>query len=351
MIASQGTSFVGSWPYRQLLKKVFHTVHKAQGEISIQPLVESLFSLSLYNSSDFMMAGYSSDISLCNLQPEAVDQLTEELQKLIGLLTDAIATEGRAVKDPVRDLIISLIGKAHSESQSYWGESYTDLYDFCGCLADACDSVSELMTNETVTQVAAASRAVQATLETASAVGPSEGSERFRKLVVRSEYFGWKFQHSHGLSIYFPWSEPLAVENVSEIPVTATPQPGQKGLLKNENEEPQSIMDRYGAYEFNQTFRKTGSSWSDFLNSYFSVTQRDLRNGTPPEEVQALLQVGEVEHATMSTTAVSSFLEIGDHKSSSETGIAPGGDCGCSSIKNFHTQSESERTKNPGLHY
>src|SRR6185295_2534201 len=30
VIASQGTSFVGSWPYRQLLKKIFHSVKWAK---------------------------------------------------------------------------------------------------------------------------------------------------------------------------------------------------------------------------------------------------------------------------------------------------------------------------------
>jgi hypothetical protein len=104
-------------------------------------------------------------------------------------------------------------------------------------------------------------------------------------------------------------------------------------------------MDRYADYEFNRAFRKTGSSWGDFLNSYFNVTQRSLRNGTPPAEVQAMLQAGPAEAAAMGSTAVTSFLEIGDHKSSSETGVSPGGDCGCSSIKNFHTQADGRGRK------
>ncbi|HEY6232581.1 MAG TPA: clostripain-related cysteine peptidase [Pyrinomonadaceae bacterium] len=361
VMASQGTSFVGSWPYRQLLKKIFATVHDAfdtsrstgnPPAIDIQQLVEKLYSLSLYNSTDFMLAGYCADMTLCNLRPDLVDGLTTSLRTLINLLTDAtgtIPTDGKGIstvaqngnKDPIKDLIVSLIGKAHAESQSFWGESYTDLYDFCDCLQTACQSVNKAVANEALTGLVSACAAVKGKLGT---VASGDRAERFNSLVVRQEFFGWKYQYSHGLSIYFPWAEPLEVENVTETPVTIERRPGQKSVAAEGTPAARSIMERYQDYEFTQVFKKEGLSWFDFLNAYFNSTQRKLRTEDVPAPVLSLFEfAGPGEVATLNTTAATSFL---DHKASGEQGSGDnkpvpsiGSDCGCSSIKNFHTKS------------
>jgi hypothetical protein len=338
MIASQGTSYVGSWPYRQLLKKIFATVDEAEGgAIEIQQLVEKLYHLSLYNSTDFMMAGYSSEMSLCNLQEEIVNGLTSPLQNLIDLLTNALDQNG---SDPVKDLIVGLIGRAHAESQSYWGENYTDLYDFCERLGQACLGVNGVMANAKLTAIADACQAVTARLATVPA---PDRAERFRHLVVRSEYFGWKFQYSHGLSIFFPWAEPLEVENVSATPVTVAPPPeGSRFEQIPPQASQESIMARYQDYKFSRAF-KNGSAWFDFLNSYFKGTQRALRNGRPPEAVLKMLDLGgPSDFETASTVALA--VEP-DHKPTGEFGpgdnkptASIGVDGGSSSIKNFSTQ-------------
>lgn len=343
MIAQQATSFVGSWPYRQLLKRIFMTVDEAQdndlGDLCIQKLVEKLYLLSLYNSTDFMMAGYSSDMALCNLRPDLVKGLTVSLQKLIYLLIDALgrapkgkngstASSQNGDKDPVKELIVSLVGRAHSESQSYWGERYTDLYDFCACLGKACQSVNRALVNDQLTEVIAACEEIKNKLETVSS---EERSKRFENLVVRSEYFGGQFQHSHGLSIYFPWSEPLEVENVEAPPVTAARQPRTKRA--EQPPPPQSIMHRYQEYKFTEAF-DSGFAWSDFLRSYFAGTQRSLRNDQPSTEVLRMVGLnGQAEVKSTSAAAETSVLPGGDHKSTGEQG-----DCSCPSIKNFHTQ-------------
>ncbi|HUS09445.1 MAG TPA: clostripain-related cysteine peptidase [Pyrinomonadaceae bacterium] len=341
MIAQQATSFVGSWPYRQLLKRIFRTVDEAKdndlNDLDIQKLVEKLYLLSLYNSTDFMMAGYSSEMALCNLRPDVVKGLTESLQRLIYLLIDALgrapdgnvstASSQNGDKDPVKELIVSLVGRAHSESQSYWGERYTDLYDFCDCLGKACQSVNRALVSDQLKEVIAACEQIKKKLETVSS---DERLKRFENLVVRSEYFGGQFQHSHGLSIYFPWSEPLEVENVEAPPVTAARQPGTKRAVQPPL---QSIMDRYQEYKFTEAF-DSGFAWSDFLRSYFAGTQRSLRNDQPSAEVLRMVGLnGQAEVASTSAAAVTSFLPGGDHKSTGEQG-----DCSCPSIKNFHTE-------------
>jgi len=333
VIGSQGTSNVGSFPYRQLLKKIFAVVDDAKnGAIDIKQLVEKLFSLSLYNATDFMMAGYSADMSLCNLSPGLIDDFTVSLQKLIRLLIAAMPageqlSAQNGDRDPIKDLIVSLVTEAHSESQSYWGESYTDLYDFCDCLTQACDRLTKVGENETVKALGAASNEVKGKLETNPAL---DRDKRFSNLVVRSEYFGWKFQYSHGLSIYFPWSEPLEVENVTETPSTVGRQPGQSNVTKANS----VTMERYRAYEFNKAFT-SGPSWFDFLQAYFKCTQRQLRNGEPPADVLRLVDLSAPsEVAVLHSTAAASFL---DGKTGGNEGVSDGQN---SSIKNFHTRSD-----------
>jgi hypothetical protein len=350
LIASQGLSYVGSCPYRQLLKKTFATVNELNGELNrdaIQELVEKFYLLSLYNSTDFMMAGYSSELALCNLQPAIIDEFTRSFKKLTNLLMDALATTSAhaekssqsGAQDPIKDLIVSLIGKAHSESQSYWGESYTDLYDFCDRLLVACKSINRALKAAPLEALIIACTEVKDQLETSAA---ENRSDRFNKLVVRSEYFGWQYQFSHGLSIYFPWSEPLEVRNVVKLSARIGSQPDSRLAMQKEIKA-QSIMDRYKEYEFTSAF-KDGHSWCDFLNSYFNRTQRELRNGKPPEDVLELVGLEDpVEFEKAKAATQGAFLDHqtgaelgpGDNKPTASIGI----DGGSSSIKNFSTQT------------
>src|SRR2546430_15141028 len=81
---------------------------------------------SLRNSYDFELAGYSFDLCLCDLKK--VKELTTPLKALSntlkGGLTDRLAKE--------------CILLAHWYAQSYWNESYIDIYDFCFRLDERC---------------------------------------------------------------------------------------------------------------------------------------------------------------------------------------------------------------------
>lgn len=369
LIASQGPSFVGSWPYRQLLKKILDTVHETPGarltSDAVQQLVEKLYLLSLYNSTDFMMAGYSSDIALCNLQPAIIDDLTGSLEKLTTLFMDALGsrrTDGsypeikNGQRAAIRNVVLGLISKAHAESQSYWGESYTDLYDFCDCLLKSCEKTSKALPEGCMEPLMAACTEVRNKLETLTGeTNPSESEtkkrrKRFNRLVVRSEYFGWKFQYSHGLSVYFPWAEPLDCENISGVPFVppAQPKPGDPRVSTNGGPQ-ESIMARYQAYEFTRAF-ENGPSWFDFLNAYFARTQRELRNGKPPADVLRLVGLdGASEFEQAKAATIGAFLDHkavgeqgpGDNKPTASVGI----DNTRSSIKNFFTEKGRNKRK------
>jgi Clostripain family len=227
MMGTQGISFIGSWPYRQLLKEAFNEIERARGEVDIRNLVNDLYSRCLHNGTDFMGAGYSIDLSLCKLQAKEVNMLDKPIQQLVALLKRGLGDER------VKQLILL----AHWKSQSYWEENFTDLFDFCQCLSRSCDKSFELqkLISEACENVMSG----------------------IRQLVERSESFGPTYQYSHGLSVYFPWSRP--VENLPD---------------ENSNENP-GILTRYQGYKF--TTDLAGDSWFTFLDRYFKATLRDSR--------------------------------------------------------------------------
>jgi hypothetical protein len=254
MMASEGTSFVGSWPYRQLLKKIFNTVEEAKGSEAdprelVRTLLSKLYKLTLYNATDFMLSGYSLDLCLCNLAEEKFANFREPFQNLVRTLKESLYDERGK----------ELIQLAHLESQSYWREDYTDLFDFCHCLRRKCNEGDALQ------------RAVKEACD--AVIGKEEAADTsspFNALVVHSDNFGSKYQYSHGLSIYFPWSEPT-----DDKPIPTQDARRHDGSQPPEEETRNGVMRSYREYAFTIDFE--ANSWFSFLKSYFEKTQRDSR--------------------------------------------------------------------------
>ncbi len=254
MLATEGVSFVSSWPYRQLMKKILNAIAgtktengkpKNGSQLDVNDLITSIHGLSLHNSTDFMFSGLSADLSLCRLDEDLIDGLNVPLRELSKALKEGL-------NDP-RGL--ELIRLAHLEAQSYWQEVYTDLYDFCLCLERQCnnprDAVQQKMAN--------ACKVVRGKLE--------ESSDP-KSLIVQSDYFGPLFQYSHGLSIFFPWSRP-----VQEEPV-----------VMNED-----ILTRYETYAFTKALG--ADSWLSFLEEYFTKTKRASRDEEDNEKTEKVRNV------------------------------------------------------------
>jgi hypothetical protein len=107
-------------------------------------------------------------------------ELTDEL-----LETDKISAErGCKPLAAIRDAVTL----AHLHAQSYKGDQYVDLYDFCEQLKRFCkdkkirDCAQAIMDKFT------------------------DKTPKAERPVLLSCYWGADFQHSHGLSVYFPWS-------------------------------------------------------------------------------------------------------------------------------------------------
>ena len=235
MMASEGLSYVGSWPYRQLLKKIFTTTEKGLTRATVEVLMQRLYELSLHNATDFAIAGYSHDLTLCNLNEEKISDLVKPLKKLIGSLKEAL--------DHKRGL--ELIQLAHLKSQSFWQEEYTDIYDFCRCLVQSCS-----MQDPWQSSLAADCEEVM------KALRPRK--DPFDGLIVFSDNFGWEYQYAHGLSIYFPWTRPLG-------------------------EEQTNPLNNYRKYAFNRGLGT--NSWFSFLEDYWEKTRRTQRKNARSSKV------------------------------------------------------------------
>jgi hypothetical protein len=249
MMGTQGLAFVGSWPYRQLLKKIFRVIEesktadgrnrrKSDSEAVVKDLLDSIQALSFYNAEDFALAGYSHDLSMCSLAGDKIEQLNPPLKQLTLALKAGLG-DTRATE---------FILLAHWKSQSYWQETYTDLVDFCKCL-------SELCSENTEPQIAIreACNTVVQTLQPAPSF--QNDPRRFDRPVVYSDYFGPDYQYSNGLSIYFPWASPS-----------------------------ESVLRKYRHYAFTSPPVSPQSeeleapdSWLSFLKQYFAITQREIR--------------------------------------------------------------------------
>src|SRR5258705_7818406 len=185
LMATEGVSFVASWPYRQLLKKILNTIDAAKEDgvaVDVDKLVNSVQRLSLHNSTDFIFSGLSADLCLSSLDPAKIDDLTAPIQALTKALK-------KGLKDP-RGL--ELITLAHLKAQSYWQETYTDLYDFCLCLEKQCKAGNQVQDD-----MAAACKTIRSKVE-----------ESPSGVIIQSDFFGPLFQYSHGYSVFFPWARP-----------------------------------------------------------------------------------------------------------------------------------------------
>lgn len=257
MMATEGESFVASWPYRQLLKKILNAIDDTktdeaqannQTQIDVGKLITSIHGLSLHNSTDFLFSGLSADLCLCSLEKDRVEALELPVENLVKALKQAMAPP--AGWNPEKDWrALELIKLAHLEAQSYFQETYTDLYDFCLCLRRRCDE--ELRVQKDMKD------ACDAVIDVLKETAP-------KPVIVLSDHFGPLFQYSHGLSIFFPWARP-----VQEEP-----------MILDDN-----VLTRYEKYEFTKALG--GDSWLSFLEDYFTGTQRRSREDEDGKSVVA----------------------------------------------------------------
>jgi hypothetical protein len=239
-LASQGPQFVGSWPYRAILMRIFKDLMTEPTSGDIRAAIRKIFKYCFDNSDDFLLAGYSYQLTLCDLRN--IDSLNDKLQNLSNALYDAMFKEDADS--------LSIVLYSHWKAQGFFQEMYTDLYDFCFCIMERCQQISGK--RPLSDPLAAIWKACTELTEVLQKRADTKDDET--AFVLAADFAGPAYQYSRGMSVYFPWSRPSADSD---------------------------IMEQYEDYDFHTQFHadqdaKGGprKSWRDFLEEYFNATQR-----------------------------------------------------------------------------
>ena len=217
VVGCESFSPISGWPYRQILERLctdFVNPKSVTAEAA-KAIVEEY--VSFYST--YWMAGLSVTQSALNVAK------VEELQRLINELAQAmedelVAESKQKPRRPSKHRFENALVLAHWEAQSYNGEQYVDVYDFCDCLqkrgpskeiGKRCQALKEFIATE---------------------------------FVLKSCYCGAIYQYSYGVSIYFPWA---------------------------------NIAPSYWNLDFAD---EKAPGWGTFLKAYTRITRRSPRNGT-----------------------------------------------------------------------
>lgn len=221
LVGSEGYSPIAGWPYKQVLQRMRDDLRGIPNdgmaqtrELERQAVARGIVEEYVNYYLDYTISGMSVEQSALDLR---------EINGVKARIDDlAIALRKELSNDRFKKALVY----SHWEAQSFNGEQFVDLYDFCELLKryypaqdikEACDGV--LATE--------------------------------RSFVQHSCYSGPTYQYARGVSIYFPWAE---------------------------------IDPNYYAVRFSRQGRSsTPSAWTQFLKEYVIQTRRPPRHLRPNE--------------------------------------------------------------------
>jgi hypothetical protein len=231
IVGSEGYVDNAGWPYHRLLELMRSPQSPAK---LAKNVVEKYFAYYC----DYLVARVSADQAAVKIESEWQENLITPLAELASLLGKALDPDSKGdVPDTKRRMVSDALVLAHWKAQSFNHEQHTDLYDFCFCLKNSL--VPDLDTKEApplkrVFNDQSRYKNVEDIYRACDKV-----MSGVKAVVLTALYSGAEYQHAHGLSVYFPWSEVDL-----------------------------SYLDTDFA-------RRTG--WGNFLKHYVKATCRDLR--------------------------------------------------------------------------
>jgi hypothetical protein len=216
MIGSEGFSPTAGWPYHRILR-----VLNDNPEIAPEQFARQIVRNFTRFYRNYELGGLSVDQSVLRvaqlrhlrdrvkaLTDVLIETLTEHNDNKIGAPKGA---RGRGYGFP-RPRFIDAIIMSHWEAQSYNGEQFVDLFDFCDILRqryNVKDGLSE-RDQHWAKLVGAACEKVMCAIAGANHPRLSEATcedmHPLDAVVLMTSYNGPTFQYSYGVSIYFPWS-------------------------------------------------------------------------------------------------------------------------------------------------
>ncbi len=283
LIGSQGLVLATGWPYDKMVEAVVKTRSDAEPEI----IAEKMLKACARHMLDFTIMDRSSEQAACNLEAlRDKDSIKPALQKLVIALKEGLKIEvqeeekGKETRFLAYPEIVDVVKLARLEAQSYWWEMHVDLYDFCERLIQKCNELvkdqDRLLVEFGIKGKARARLEKTGAARRAKAIVAAsiEVMNEIRELVPTSHtyYIGSALQYSHGLSIYFPWSEPVG----PYFP---------KRLRGGKEFQLDTAFQTYGKYSFVRD-----SGWGSFLRRFFRATLRNMRRADRRFEMEENLE-------------------------------------------------------------
>ena len=170
MVGSEGFSPNTGWPYKAILEYLINNIEKDALDLAKQITKEyQAFYL------PYISGGVSVDQSV--LKVKQIDEVKKKMVSLVGALMDDLNKPDPNYKNA---LVL-----AHWDAQSYNGEAFVDLFDFCQRLIVRYQEFK--ITSNVIDRCQDVKTAING-------------------MVLETYLAGIAFQFSYGLSIYFPWA-------------------------------------------------------------------------------------------------------------------------------------------------
>ena len=208
-VSSQSMTPNPGWPYGEIVDVLYRDQGKINADEFAKIIVNRYVNSYVENA---VCTGLSTD--LCAVRIAATGDVVKSVRDFGTVLQRKM---GAGSSDDFNRALVH----AHWEAQSYNGERFVDLKDFCDLADKYCKDAEVFNAAEDVRKTLAS-------------------------MVVASCFCGIDYQYSYGLSIYFPWS---------------------------------TIFSYYQNLEFG---KPTGADWVSFLAAYVENTRREPRGGNLP---------------------------------------------------------------------
>ncbi|HEY2961391.1 MAG TPA: clostripain-related cysteine peptidase [Pyrinomonadaceae bacterium] len=268
MIGSQGLVLATGWPYDKMIGEIVK-----RPSASPKAIARKLLKVCARNMLDFTIMDRSSEQSACNLEAlRDSSNITAALKRLVRVLNRALNVDVDKEKQQrvlVYPALCDAVKLARLEAQSYWNETFVDLYDFCERLIQKCNDIvkryDKFVKQLDIEREDEPDISDNALMLMAKEVisGCIDVMKEVTELVPSSHsyYIGSELQYSHGISIYFPWTLPPG-------PYFSKPMRSRKEYRL------ETPFETYSRYSFVRE-----SEWGDFLNVFFKATLRNMRRG------------------------------------------------------------------------
>jgi len=334
MIGSQSLALANGWPIRKIIEEVGdgHT-----RRYDAKKIAEKVLRACAKNVLDFALMERSSEQAIVDVrQFGRYNKMVTAVRGLSAKLQEGLRfRRGAKGQELIYPVVRDVVRLARLEAQSYWSETFVDLYDFAALLIERCnqfiDTINGMVNSLTPFLPSYLDKYNHMTVK--DVVGPwplirilrdiaywcKRIIDCFRndEIVPHAYYVCPQLQYSHGISIYFPWTLP-------EGPITFEPKSYRNCEPTNYNLK--TPFEEYTTYRFAQP---PYGDWQCFLKAFFRATLRNVRVCEYEYKPDRRIFFEKDGRPDLERITVAIDLQ----KSGSDTGEPD--DCECPQIKNY----------------